>query len=634
MGLLKKAEEIIARKERENEDIQTLSDYDLDIINDQSDDNSFENDYDSDEDDFFGENEKVNEINLNDDVFMTESSSSISDNDEDFISSDAMDEIDSDISVFPDSADPVDTLEFDDASDLNEDEFSDDNSGFQDQNDSKEQFSGNDSDAFSAAGRVIPDKDAVILYEISKEIIRCITNEELYESLIFVLMGQLGAGCSSILVPGKETDKWQLKFSRGVQLQSRTITFKETDKILRTLIEKNKILLLDEYSRDTECREEFLKFQSIDGHIICPVSFNKKVKFAIVMGEKLTIGNYSAEDSVFIESICETAGVVAERINILETLREENGILKKKEKTLEHLDVYEEKIRVSESENEIHKIINSEMNEFGVQSYAFFFKDELLDRFGIRYNEHEDFIGLVENGFSIDINNAFTAYLLQNISFKEIENPVNSEILKNIFSSSHLTRINIFAAYPYVINSVLTGFVVIFRADVEKFRFNKIQIQRFSKTLFMNYFSRCGVKSGSDSYVDNYSYEIKRIQNTIKESASLDIPVGFAMFGVKNLRRFQQEYGEAKTIGLLKQFSDLIRSKLSKTDYIIRFSYNKFLFVMPGRSKKSSVTFCNAMKNEIAGLSKNYDFQFLVTFIHAEYPEDGKNIFSILDVLD
>ncbi len=477
-------------------------------------------------------------------------------------------------------------------------------------------------------------KDIVVLYEISKEISKCTCNEELFEVLLFIFMGQIGAAGASIIIPGKESGKWTLVASRGVQLKTKSITFKDSDKILKTFISANKVILVSEFSDDSACREEYLKFMSLDCHMICPVSFDGKVKFAVLLGENLSIGHYSGEDFVFIENICETSGIAAERISNLDNLREENSNLIKHEEILSHLDIYEERVRVSENESDIIKIINEEMNEFGVMSYAFFFRNELLDNFSIKYNEPEDFIGFAESNFVIDTNNAFTAYLQGINNFEEIENPVNSEILKNIFSTAHLTKINIFSAYPYVIDAALAGFVIIFRSDIEKFKQNQVQIKRFSKTLFMNYFSRQGIKIKSGKYVDNYSFEVKRIQNTISESASLDIPVGFAMFGIKNLRRYQQEFGEKMAIKLLNKISELISSKISKTDYMIRMSYNKFLLIMPGKPKKASVTFCNALKNEITGFSKTSDFQFLVTFIHAEYPEDGKNIYSILDVLD
>jgi len=56
--------------------------------------------------------------------------------------------------------------------------------------------------------------------------------------------------------------------------------------------------------------------------------------------------------------------------------------------------------------------------------------------------------------------------------------------------------------------------------------------------------------------------------------------------------------------------------------------------VLPGKNKKFSVPLANTIRNEVLQRFKNREMQLLVTFLTAEFPEDGADLYTLLDGID
>ncbi|HON89918.1 MAG TPA: diguanylate cyclase, partial [Spirochaetales bacterium] len=114
----------------------------------------------------------------------------------------------------------------------------------------------------------------------------------------------------------------------------------------------------------------------------------------------------------------------------------------------------------------------------------------------------------------------------------------------------------------------------------------------------------------------------------------LTIPLTIILFTIKNLKRYYTIQGLEKTQELMNKIEAVIISRLSDGDFTARIDRNKFLIVLPGKNKKFAVPFANAIKNEMVQQFSDKELQLLVTFLMAEYPEDGTDVYSLLDAID
>ncbi|MBP7585913.1 MAG: hypothetical protein KBA61_17850, partial [Spirochaetes bacterium] len=69
-------------------------------------------------------------------------------------------------------------------------------------------------------------------------------------------------------------------------------------------------------------------------------------------------------------------------------------------------------------------------------------------------------------------------------------------------------------------------------------------------------------------------------------------------------------------------------------DFAVRYDRSKVLIALPGKNKKYAVPLANTIRNEVIQGFKKKEMQLLVTFLTAEYPEDGEDLHALLDVID
>ena len=106
------------------------------------------------------------------------------------------------------------------------------------------------------------------------------------------------------------------------------------------------------------------------------------------------------------------------------------------------------------------------------------------------------------------------------------------------------------------------------------------------------------------------------------------------VFSIKNFKRYENIFGSEKSGELINNFSQLIISRLSETDFSVRYDRNKILVLLPGKDKKFGSVFANTIRNELMQKFKINEMQLLVTFLLSESPLDGNDLSSFTDNID
>ncbi len=78
----------------------------------------------------------------------------------------------------------------------------------------------------------------------------------------------------------------------------------------------------------------------------------------------------------------------------------------------------------------------------------------------------------------------------------------------------------------------------------------------------------------------------------------------------------------------------MIAARLSDSDFAVRFDRNKFILVLPGKNKKFAIPLANSVRNEITQSIKKKEMQLMLVYLTAEYPEDGGELYGLLDSIE
>lgn len=492
-------------------------------------------------------------------------------------------------------------------------------------------------------------QDSLVLYELSKEIIKSNSYSELFDITLFAIMGQIGSSSASIIGPvnfasekpvlkdeTKKTlpNKWEIKEKQGVKLKADNISFKTNERILKDLIDQKELIDIEKYKVFSDCKNEYFTFLSIDTRIICPINLDGEVIAAVCIGEKITIGDYSDEEKKFIKSICEMFSINYKKLSKIQFLSDENIKLKKHEKQIISIEKYEKFFKKFHNDDYIEKHIRIQMNSFDVDSYAFFVKNDKESCYEIKFNDTNDLMGLKKANFKIAYNNPFVTFLKKVDTYQVVESPLNSSVLENVFDSSYLIESNYFAVCPYVLVDNLTGFLILFKVNLDTVLENKHEIIYFAKTVYSYLLGERSYNQLEGKYIDNIDLMFNRVNNDLENSVDLKIPLTLVLLSIKNYKRYISLFGGKQTSKLMNSVGNIIKSRLSEIDYSYRYDRNKMLLVLPGKNKKYAIPLANAIKNELSEEFNNSEFQILLSYLIAEYPVDGETLAELFDCID
>jgi hypothetical protein len=150
--------------------------------------------------------------------------------------------------------------------------------------------------------------DYPLLYEVENEIIKAAGRQELYDIILFTIMGQIGCTSSSMLVEEKPgSDRWIIAMSQGVKIDTEGLFFTGGQGIVSLLVDRARIIDIDDYRNDVAFRVDYLTYLSVDARYIAPVMHGDKLIGAVLMGEKVSVEDYTDKEKAFISLICDSA---------------------------------------------------------------------------------------------------------------------------------------------------------------------------------------------------------------------------------------------------------------------------------------------------------------------------------------
>lgn len=489
------------------------------------------------------------------------------------------------------------------------------------------------------AGTVVkrPDKkfqDFLVLYEIGKEIVAAGSREELYDVILFSIMGQIGAASSSIMVPSDDPRRWIIVDSRGVTVRDPLLYFSTEDRIFQSIIRGRELIDIEQYKDLPEHRDEYYKFISIDARLLSPMSYEGEMIGTIVLGDKITIGDYSEEERDFIQSVCEIAAIALKKINEIEKLKDENGRYLTELEYAQEIEAFVHRLVEGANMRGLSDTIREYFEQLGIISYALFLRSEDRSEFIPFVVEEQDFLALNESGFSVQADHPFITYAMQHAGTTRIDFEKVVEI-HELLQDRILKKISIFWLYPFTVGMTLIGFLIVFRID-DTGREAEIEskLQRLSDGLFTSIMTVRRYDTEETRHIDTVDVVLRRAEEALENAKNLRMPLTLMLFSIKNFKRYYSLYGYHEATKLIQFIEETIVGRLSTHDFSARIDRNKILIVLPGKNKKYAVPLANAIRNEVLQGFKKKEMQLLITFLTAEYPEDGEDLYALLDAID
>ncbi len=478
--------------------------------------------------------------------------------------------------------------------------------------------------------------DYAVLYEMLKEFTISDSIDEIYESVIFSIMGQLGVSSVSVISPSEENnDKWIITHSNGIKIPEAEISWEVSSGILNILVNYKGVIDIEDLKNDISLRDDYYRFISANARLVTPVIYSEHLHGIILVGEKIDSADFTAVEIDFLHSLSEAASYAIKAKEMYEKADTELLGLRIEKEILSDVEMFQNSLLSVGSIHELEDFIRRNFYSLGIEIYSIFLEEEITGDYYPAYFENDDNLGLSDSGFRIRKDNRLAAFLLNKKSSIILDNFIESSVIVETFGRERVSNMDIFIAYPFIISGKLSGFIIIYRinSDVEITDVD-IRLQRIVRFIFPYIYRLIELDPDKNKYNDLTGTFYFRIENEISRAGDMNMPLALISLSVKNYKRFYDRFGKIEMNRMFITISDIIKERLSIGDFSARIDRNKFIIVLPGKDKKYSATFSSILKNEISNRFNTTEFKLLVSFISAVFPEDGSDIFSLLETID
>lgn len=471
--------------------------------------------------------------------------------------------------------------------------------------------------------------DNLALYELSKDLLKAATTKELFDVILFSVMGQVGASSSSIMMPSREIpDEWEIEESRGVTINKDEVVFRSNSGILKQLIARKEILDMDEFKDDPAFSDDYYNYISIDAKLLVPIMYNEDVIGAIVLGNKLNSKDYTGEEKGFFNIIAMYAAFSYRTIRFKEMNETGSG----PGSHISAVDSIRNRLAAPGGIGRVREIIQDEFKDLGITGFVIFVQEESSRDYVFFTAEPENRLKLDESDFRI----SSTASLIQDIIHAESPIMFNelqrSKSLTEIFTDKELRTMSILDLFTFKVGNDLLGFIMIYEmSESAPLDYVHARIMKFIDFIFPYIAIVRELEYRRGGYTDTIEKVFNRVNDEIKNARDLSIPVTLVLISIKNYKRYHGLFGHEKVKNMFNHFEKFTRTRLSDREFSVRFDRNKILVVLPGKDKKFAVPLANTICNEMIQSFSTRDVQLLVTFLTAEYPIDGSDAYSLVD---
>lgn len=477
--------------------------------------------------------------------------------------------------------------------------------------------------------------DFAVLYEMLKEFTKADSIEEIFDTVIFSVMGQLGVSSVSIISPSEDDPgRWIITESTGIKIPE-DISWEVSSGILEILNSYRGVIDVDDLKNDVNLRDDYFRFISVNARLITPIVYSDNLTGVVLVGEKIDSAEFTPSEMDFLISLSEAASTAIEaKINYEKANTELLGLRIEKE-ILWDVDIFQNSILSAGSITELEDIIRKNFYSLGIESYAIFLEEEHSEDFYPAYFEIEDYLGFADSGFRIKRDNRLVGFLQNKKASIILDDFSESNVITETFGRSRVEDMSVFISYPFIISGKLSGFISIFKinAAVEIIDVD-IRLQRIVRFIFPYIYRLIAINPERNKYNDLTEGFYSRLENELKRASDMQIPVSVVSLSIKNYKRYYERFGKIDMLKMFDAISEIIKARLSAGDFSVRIDRNKFIIVLPGKDKKYCASLTAILKNEITNKFNTTEFRMLIAFISSVFPDDGKDIFSLLEIID
>ncbi len=417
------------------------------------------------------------------------------------------------------------------------------------------------------------------LIEFTKELGVIQTEEDLWDTVILTLIGQIGCRQSAIFFMSEKS--LILKANRGLKIKKKfSIPF--TSDLIKKLALNMRLYYIKDLLHELPKKEQKW-FTSLKADLVIPIIFESKLVGLIIVGKPLGFPDYNLEDLQYLKLFGEILGHYYKFIEKIIIFSQGSKLWKNRDIKHEGMKKYLEYLEESESIEEFMKIFSKTIEEnYGVRKYVFFFREN--QKFipaiyeGLQPMSVQRLITLIKEDWIIEIKRLKGWY-----EYKDFRK--NNTFMKK-FSSEDISLTSKIFVLPVYFKDHLEGVFLLLQTMEE---LNKEELL-YLQLIIRNYYWRLLMhrmdmdkKVEIDRKIEYPLYELRLlVQDREQDLKEKKIPYIMLTIKIIYSKRIKKDTNEKELDQIRIFVKRTIHSYISESDHLIEILPNFFFLILKG----------------------------------------------------
>ncbi len=478
------------------------------------------------------------------------------------------------------------------------------------------------------------------LFDITKEISNISEFDELWENILYAIMGQVGAETICIMSSTSRVSSGAIFYPvshSGFELPDGW-ALGRGDEIYDQMANSTGVRYAEEFLTSLQNPISPLERRILENtraKLVVPLKNMNQMFGIVILGGQVSGDDYTIDDIEFLTLLGEIAAVGVDRV--LSRIEFERDTEELRRRNMVHGSMFSLARRASgvKSLDDVYDILTRHLRE---DFYAESFSVVLLSPRDRRYRifaGNEISPESIEK-FSLDVNSELIATISNLVRVYDLKDFRENRELTGCYTNDDLGLMQHYWLVPLINMNWLVGFITIHRTRIPWTEFHR-ELMVTAAEIVSSVFANCIIMNERESlFRDPFSPLEERLKQELQKSARFAAPVSLVDIRVKNIRRILEINPAEEVTGFLMSLNRSIASSLFETDFMARVGQGRFALILPGRGRVEAEIFVKKLKADFNRMrllpGSPIDVQYAHQIISA--PDDADEAGKMLSIFE
>ena len=477
------------------------------------------------------------------------------------------------------------------------------------------------------------------LFDITKELAATDSVAALWETILYGVMGQVGAETICIFSSIRERNGKQLfpVAHSGFEL-SESWAMRPGDTIYEKCRKTDGVRYAEEFLRDdadvlSDVEHSVLK--ETGARIVVPLKNMGNMYGLLFLGPQLSGDDYSIDDMEFLALLGETAAVGVDRaMSRREYEKNTEQLRKKTERQGRIFDVAREAAGVKNLDELYDLTAQHLRDDFGITSFSVVLLSPRTQEYRLFGGNQISPASIAK--FRLPVSSETIGLVSNLIRVYELPDFRENRELTSCYTNDDLALMDTYWVVPLISLNWLVGFITIHKTAEAWGEFERELVVATAEMLGPVYANAVILGERETLFRDPFSPLEGRLKLEIKKAQDFQASVSLVEMRIRNIKRLMAANSPESVAEFLAELGRATSGFLFESDFLARVGQGRFALVLPGRTGPEAEIFVKKLKAEFKRRrflpGSPVDIQFSSSII--TFPSDAEDAGKMLAMLD